>query len=140
MKIKAPINGTIEDLPVKIGQGVSPGMPVFRIVNFAKLKIVAEVAESFSAKVKDGDDVIVNVPDLNKEIKAKITFSSKYINPTNRTFIVEVRLNPNEIEARANMIAEIKINDYKAKSAIVVPMNLSPEITRRSICLIFPEI
>ena len=71
-----------------------------------------------------GDDVIVNVPDLNKEIKAKITFSSKYINPTNRTFIVEVRLNPNEIEARANMIAEIKINDYKAKSAIVVPMNL----------------
>ena len=113
MRIKSPIEGNVEDVPIKIGQSVAPGMPAFRVINFSHVKVVAEVAEGYSAKIRTGDDVIIYFPDLEKEIKAKITFSSKYINPINRTFIVEVRLNPNEIEARANLIAVIRINDYK---------------------------
>ena len=123
MKVKSPIDGDVEDVPVKVGQSLAPGMTAFRVINFSHVKIVAEVAEAYSAKIKTGDDVIISIPDLNKEVKAKITFSSKYINPTNRTFIIEVRLNPNTIDARANLIAVIKINDYKVHSAIVIPVN-----------------
>ena len=123
MKIKSPIEGDVEDVPVKVGQSVSPGITAFRVINFSHVKIVAEVAEAYSAKIKTGDDVIISIPDLNKEVKSKITFSSKYINPTNRTFIIEVKLNPNMIDARANLIAVIKINDYKVHSAIVIPVN-----------------
>ena len=123
MKVKSPIDGNVEDVPVKVGQSLAPGMTAFRVINFSHVKIVAEVAEAYSAKIKTGDNVIISIPDLNKEIKTKITFSSKYINPINRTFIVEIKLNPNEIDARANLIAVIKINDYQAKSAIVIPVN-----------------
>jgi membrane fusion protein, multidrug efflux system len=123
MKVKSPIDGDVEDVPVKVGQSLAPGMTAFRVINFSHVKIVAEVAEAYSAKIKTGDDVIISIPDLNKEIKAKITFSSKYINPVNRTFIVEVKLNPKDIDARANLIAVIKINDYQVKSAIVIPVN-----------------
>ncbi len=123
-KIKSPINGTVEDLQIKIGQAVSPGFPVFRVINFSKVKVVAEVAEAYSSRIRLGNEVILFFPDLNKEVKAKITFSSKYINPTNRTFIVEARLNPNEIDARANMIAVFRINDYKVANAFVVPINV----------------
>lgn len=124
MKIKSPIDGTVEDVPVKLGQSLAPGITAFRVINFSHIKVVAEVAEAYTAKVKTGDEVIVYVPDMNKEIKARISFASKYINPTNRTFIVEVRLEPREIDARANMIAVIKINDYKVPSTIVVSVNL----------------
>lgn len=122
-KIKSPINGTVEDIPVKIGQSVSPGFSAFRVINFSTLKVVAEVAEAYGSKIKTGDSVIIVIPDLNKEIPARVTFSSKYINPTNRTFIVEVRLKPEQLEFRANMVAALKINDYKT-TAIVVPINL----------------
>ncbi|MDD5570296.1 MAG: efflux RND transporter periplasmic adaptor subunit [Bacteroidales bacterium] len=123
-KIVSPINGTVEDIPVKVGQSVAPGFPVFRVINFSKAKVVADIAEAFSSKIKKGDDVVIYFPDINKEIIAKINFSSKYINPTNRTFTVEIKLPPDNIEYRANMIAVIKIKDYHSDNAITLPVNI----------------
>jgi RND family efflux transporter MFP subunit len=125
-KIMAPITGTIEEVGVKVGQIATPvpNMPAFRMVNFSKVKVTAEVAEAYSSKVRKGDNVIINFPDFNEEINTTISFSSKFINPTNRTFTIESRLNAGKIEFRANMIALIKINDYKKKDAIVIPVNI----------------
>ncbi|MCK9618124.1 MAG: efflux RND transporter periplasmic adaptor subunit [Lentimicrobiaceae bacterium] len=123
-RVKSPINGTIEEIPIKIGQLASPGYPAFRVVNFSRVKVVAEIAEAYAPKVKSGDNVMVYFPDFNKEIPAKINFASRYINPINRTFTVEVRLNGSAIDFKANMITVLKINDYTSKNAIVIPMNL----------------
>lgn len=129
MSITSPINGTIEELNIKIGQTVSPGITTaFRVVNLAKLKVVAEVAESYAAKIKTGSPVLLHFPDLNLDIESRIAFSSRYINPINRTFMCEANVNaPNEI-FRANMIAVMKINDYNNDSAISVPVNLVQKI------------
>jgi membrane fusion protein, multidrug efflux system len=124
-KIVSPINGTIEEIPIKVGQTVTPGVTTaFRVVNLAKVKVMAEIAEAYSAKLKTGNNVVISFPDLDKEITSKISFASKYINTVNRTFTVEVRLDNNDEEYRANMIAVVKINDYSADSAIVVPVNI----------------
>jgi len=125
-KIVAPINGTIEEVGVKIGQITSPApnMPAFRMVNFNKIKVTAEVAEAYSPKVRKGDKVYIKFPDFNEEVVSTITFASKYINPTNRTFSIESRLEPGKLEFRANMIALVKINDYQNKEAVVMPVNL----------------
>ena len=123
--ITAPINGTIEDIPIKVGQLASPASPIpaFRIVNFSKAKALADVGEAYSAKVTLGDQVKIFLPDLNRELIEKITFSSKYINPTNRTFLVESALTGSDIHFRANMIAVLKIKDYTNPSAIAIPQN-----------------
>jgi len=130
-KIKAPINGTVEEVGVKIGQMASAGAtPVFRVVNFSSVKIVADIAEVYAPKVKIGNEVLVFFPDFNQELKSKINFSSKYINPSSRTFQVEIHLGASKVEYRANMIAVVKINDYQNKKALVLPINLikdSPE-------------
>ncbi|MFA6924295.1 MAG: efflux RND transporter periplasmic adaptor subunit [Bacteroidales bacterium] len=123
-KIISPIDGTIEDIPIKVGQSVAPGLPIFRVINFSKIKVVADVAEVFTAKIKKGNDVLIYFPDLNQEMPAQLTFSSKYINPTNRTFAIEIRLQPSEIEYRANMIAIIKIKDYTSANAFALPVNI----------------
>ncbi|OFX18956.1 MAG: hypothetical protein A2033_01365 [Bacteroidetes bacterium GWA2_31_9] len=124
-KIKSPISGTIEEIPIKIGQSIAPGFPAFRIVNFSTVKINADVSESYSSKIKKGNNVHIYFPDCEKEVSANISFASKYINPINRTFEVEVRLSDVvEMEFRANMIAVIRINDYSADSTVVVPVNL----------------
>jgi len=125
-RITAPITGTIEEVSLKIGQVATPApnMPAFRMVNFSKVKVVAEVAEAYSPKVKKGDKVILKFPDFNEEVESTISFSSKFINPTNRTFTIESRLNPGKMEFRANMIALVKINDYKNPNTVVIPVNI----------------
>jgi RND family efflux transporter MFP subunit len=124
-KILSPINGTIEDIPIKLGQAVTPGVTTaFRIVNLSKVKVVSDIAEAYSAKLKTGNEVMIYFPDLDKEIKSKISFASKYINTVNRTFSTEIKLDNNDQEYRANMIAVVKINDYHVDSAITVPVNV----------------
>jgi len=129
-QIISPINGTVEEIPIKIGQAVTPGVTTaFRVVNLSKVKVLAEVAESYSAKLKTGNDVKIFFPDLDKEVISKISFSSKYINAVNRTFTVEVRLDKVDESYRANMIAVVKINDYHADSAFIVPVNIIQKIS-----------
>lgn len=124
--IAAPIDGTIEDIPIKVGQMASSASPTpaFRIVNFSRAKALADVGEAYSAKVHTGDPVKVFLPDLNQELNQSVTFASKYINPTNRTFLVEVTLpNLSNVTYRANMIAVLKIKDYANPSTIAIPQS-----------------
>lgn len=122
-RIKAPIAGTLEEFGLKIGQAAMPGMSVARVINPSKLKVVAEVAEGFASKVKVGNDVKIEFPDLNKIIDSKLSFTSKYISPLSRSFVVESKL-ANSDDYRANMVAVVKVNDYKKDKTFVVPVNM----------------
>ena len=125
-RIVSPIDGTVEDIPIKVGQMASPAspQPCFRIVNFSRAKAVADVSEAYSNKIKTNDPVKVYLPDLNTELDATVSFSSKYINPTNRTFTVEAMLPPSSgLTFRANMIAVVRIKDYDNKNSLAIPQN-----------------
>lgn len=126
-KIKAPVSGSVEEVNLKVGQMASPGMPAIRVVNFSSVKVVTDIAEAYAPKVKPGARVIISIPDLNKDIESKVDFTSKYINPVNRTFLTEIRLKPGQIDYRANMIAKVRINDYNNPEAIVVPVSVVRE-------------
>jgi multidrug efflux pump subunit AcrA (membrane-fusion protein) len=80
------------------------------------------VAEAYAGRVKQGNDVKIMLTDINKEIQAKVTYSGRVINPMNRSFTVEATLENNQ-DLHPNMIAVLKIADYKSDSAIVVPIN-----------------
>ena len=125
-KIKSPIDGTIEECNIKVGGVVSPDprLAAYRVVAFKNLKVSAEVSEAYSARVKVGDKLVVLFPDINKQIETKVDFVSKYINPVNRTFIIETKLSDGIKDLKANMIAIIQINDYHSDKAIQVPMNV----------------
>jgi len=125
-KIKSPIDGTIEECNIKVGGVVSPDprLAAYRVVAFKNLKVSAEVSEAYSAKVKIGDKLLVLFPDINKQFETKVDFVSKYINPVNRTFIIETKILDGIQDLKANMIAIIQINDYHTDKAIQVPMNV----------------
>jgi membrane fusion protein (multidrug efflux system) len=125
-KIKSPIDGTIEECNIKIGGVVTPDprLAAYRVVAFKNLKVTAEVSEAYSSKIQVGDKLIVLFPDLNKTVQAKVDFVSKYINPVNRTFLIETNITEGIQDMKANMIAIIQVNDYHSESAIQVPMNV----------------
>ncbi len=124
-KILSPINGTVESVPLRVGQMASPGMPTstIRVINMSVAKISADVAETYATRIKDGNSVLVSFPDLGKEIESKLNFTSRYIDPTNRTFKVECKISSKDVPLRANMIAYLKIKDYTNEKAFCLPVN-----------------
>lgn len=122
-RIISPISGSVDAVIAKIGDAAQPGAPAFRVVNSNNLKVVANVAESYAGKIKTGDEVVVVFPDLDKEMRTRITFASRLIDPLSRTIKVEVGLKP-DAALRPNMIARIRIVDYVAKNAVVIPVNV----------------
>jgi len=124
-KIISPISGTVESVPLRVGQMASPGLPTstIRVINMSVAKISADVSEAYATKIKDGNTALVSFPDLGKELETKLNFTSRFIDPTNRTFKVECKISSNEFELRANMIAYIKIKDYSNDKAFCMPVN-----------------
>ncbi len=134
-KIKSPINGTVDMIVAKVGENTAPGMPAFRVVNPAALTAKADVAESYASKIKQGSDVILSFPDIDKEVRTRINYTSKVIDPMSRTFSVEAKLQSNAA-FRPNMLSVFKIIDYRNKSAMVVPVNVIQNSDQGSFVLI----
>lgn len=124
-KVISPISGTVESVPLRVGQMASPGMPTsaIRVINMNVAKISADVAETYATRIKNGNDAMISFPDLGKEIETKLNFTSRFIDPTNRTFKVECKISSKDVELRANMIAYIKIKDYTNEKAYCFPVN-----------------
>jgi RND family efflux transporter MFP subunit len=121
-KVISPINGTVDGVNIKIGQTIAPGMNAITVVNFSNLKVKADVAESYSSRIKTGDEVLIYFPDNNDSIVSKIHYASRTINLLSRTFAVEALLNTSE-ELHPNMVAKLKINDYTSpKPCVVLPI------------------
>jgi RND family efflux transporter MFP subunit len=121
--IIAPITGTVDAVIAKVGDNAAPGAPAFRVVNVNNLKVTANVAEAYAGLLKTGDAVVISFPDINKEIRSNISFASRTIDPLSRTIKIEVPLKADNT-LRPNMIAHIRIVDYIAKNAVVIPVNV----------------
>jgi len=117
-KIISPIAGTVDAVDIKLGQAVAPGMPAIRVINFSNLKVKADLAESYAAKVHKGNEVIVRFPDMNDSLVAKVSHVSRAISSLNRTFGLEILLD-NTKEFHPNQIALIAINDYKSEKPMI---------------------
>ena len=124
--IISPISGSVESVPLKVGQLASPGLPtsVIRVINMSSAKVSAEISENFAPRIKNGNQAYIHFPDLGSDIETKLSFTSRFIDPTNRTFKVECRFSSKDIELRANMIAYVRIKDYTNEAAIVLPVNI----------------
>jgi RND family efflux transporter MFP subunit len=125
-KVISPINGVVDAVNLRVGDMAAPSqlMPGIRVINNESLKVKARLADSDYGKIKAGDKVHIDFPDINKHIEAVVSFVSGTIDPRSRTFGIEVKLNNEKNEYAANMIAKLKINDVVLKNVITVPSNV----------------
>lgn len=135
MRVKSPINGIVDEVNVKAGQNIVPGMPAVRVINDSDLKITANVSEAYVTKVKKGDRVMVTIPDLKKEIEAKVTFVGRNIDQLSRTFLLEADLQSSP-KLRPNMTAIVKIIYESYPTAITLPVNMIQDIKGEKVVFI----
>jgi len=134
-RIKSPISGTVDDVLVKAGENMAPGMPAARVVNANDLKIQAQVSEAYVTDIKKGNKALVTISELKKDVEAKVTFVGRTIDRLSRTFTVEVQL-PQNPDLRPNMTATVRVVFDSNPSAVVVPVNLIQEINDEKVIYI----
>jgi len=124
--VVAPFSGTVDEVLPKLGEITAPGAPVVRLTSGAGSKILADVSEAYGNSIKAGDKAVVTIPDLGgEELPATVRVVSRSINATSRTFTVELRLQgAKAAELRPNMVATVRIQNYNAANATVIPVDI----------------
>lgn len=126
--IKAPFTGVIDEVFVERGQVVAPSQQgLMRIVNLSNMYVITSVPETYIGKLKVGSQVDVVLTSLGKTYKGRVRQVGSYINPNNRSFGIEVSVPNPENLLRPNQVAKLKIIDYTAINALVVPTNVIQE-------------
>ena len=127
--VRAPFDGTVDQIFKEPGTIVAPGMgsELFRVVNIDDVYVEVDVPETHITSISEGSKVRVNLSAIGEEIDARISRVSKVINPSNRSFSVEVPLENKSGFIRPNLMASVAINDYSNKSAIMIPQSVVSE-------------
>ena len=123
--VYSPVSGIADAVKIRVGElftGAGMNGPQISIVNNSTLKAVVQVPENYMSRVRVGSPVIVEVPDMNKSFNSTIKRSSQTIDPNSRTFTVEASIPGGSV--RPNSLAAIRIKDYSAPNAVVIPVNL----------------
>jgi len=98
-----------------------------RIVSLDNMYIETEVPERYVSDVVAGKNVEVDLPVLGKKIDTKVRQASDFINPTNRTFKVEIEIPNKNKTIKPNLTARLKINDYTNENALLIPQSVISE-------------
>lgn len=126
--VTAPFSGTIDDVITEQGSVVAAGQSqLFRLVNLNNMYIETEVPERYIEDVTKGKHVVVEFPVLGKTIETQVRQAGDFINPSNRTFKVEVGIPNSENNIKPNLTAKLKINDYTNNEAILIPQSVISE-------------
>lgn len=123
-QIRAPFQGTIENVLVREGEMAQMGSPLVRIVNHRDMYIKADLSESHIGKFKKGDKVIIHFPSINKTIESKISSVGQIIDEMNRTFSIEALLPRTKFTIKPNLLAVVKMKDFEENDAIVISTKL----------------
>ncbi|MEZ4946239.1 MAG: efflux RND transporter periplasmic adaptor subunit [Cyclobacteriaceae bacterium] len=122
--IKAPFTGTVDQLPARVGEMASPGMPLVRVVSTDEMYLKTDVSERFIGRFKAGDKVDILFPLINKTVSTVISSVGQVINEENRTFEVEAKLPNVNFVVKPNQVVILQLLDYVNEDALAVPTRL----------------
>lgn len=118
--VKAPFSGTVDQIFPKAGEMAGAQSPLLRLVNNDKVTISADISERHYSSIKEGTPIAVFVPTIKDTFMMNVTNVGNYINPTNRTFRIQTKLEKNKT-LLPNMLAELNITDLNLSGVLVVP-------------------
>jgi membrane fusion protein (multidrug efflux system) len=124
-EVRAPVTGIFDEKYVEIGEMVSPGSPIVRIVAIRQVKVVGGVPERFGLDVRQDDTARVSFDVLpEREFLGTIRFVGAAVDPENRTIPIEIHLdNPGGL-IKPSMVANVRVERARLSDVVVVPQEL----------------
>jgi RND family efflux transporter MFP subunit len=128
-QITAPFNGVITtryaDTGALIAAGTSSStqaLPVVRLAQIAKLRLVLPIPESVAGQIHLGDPVKVRVQALNQDIEGKVSRFADSLDVQTRTMETEIDFENRDGRLIPGMYAETRLSLREKKNALTVPL------------------
>ncbi|HYQ58975.1 MAG TPA: efflux RND transporter periplasmic adaptor subunit [Draconibacterium sp.] len=122
--VLSPISGTVTMRHVAIGDYVSVGKPLFKVVDLTKVWALFDAYESDLPWIKLKDEVEFTIQSLpGKTFKGKVSFIDPIIDAKTRIAKVRVELNNTKLEVKPEMFTNGIVNSKVAagSSEILIP-------------------
>ena len=121
--VNSPIAGTVTSIPVDPGATVTTSTAIVKVGVIDELKIVVNLPERDSAKVKIGMSATVSLAALPGEsLKATVSRVSPVLDPTSRTREVTLKFLSRDGRLAAGMYASVRISISPLADRVVIPM------------------
>ena len=127
--VRAPFSGVIDNVFKERGVVIAPGMgsEIFRIINLSNMYIETEVPETYISSITKNKAVSVNFPVLGETLSSKVRQVGNFINPSNRSFKIEIGVPNLNGKVKPNLTARLKLNDYINTNAVLIPQSIISE-------------
>jgi RND family efflux transporter MFP subunit len=123
--VRAPVAGVFDDYFLEVGEMAIPGAPVVRVVDISRVKITAGVPERYVRSVTRGDAAIVTFDIFpGREFQGRVRFVGTSVDPSNRTFEIEILLNNPQGMMKPAMVANVQVQRERLESVIAVPQDV----------------
>jgi multidrug efflux pump subunit AcrA (membrane-fusion protein) len=122
--VRAPISGTVVEVPGRVGQTISVSTPVVRVSRTNELEVVTHVAERFISKVREGLNAVIRLDAYPDErFTARVSELSPVVDPATRTLEVKLRLDESDERVKAGMFAAVRIITEEREGIVKIPAN-----------------
>jgi len=138
--VYAPISGNIDMVMKDPGEIAAPGEPIIRILNTQNLKAEIDVPENYLPSIRRGNKVDISVPAVNEDFKGAVTLIGNSVDPSSRTFKVEVSMPGKSSLVKPNLLVTMKLNDETMEDVVIIPVDLvQQEVTGKDFVYIVGE-
>lgn len=122
-RLMSAISGQVSRKYVNLGTMVSPGMPVYRVVDLKVLKLEVGVPQTDIGRIRVGNPARVQIPALNDQIfEGSVYAVSPQADEETGGFMVEVHVkNTADRQILAGMTAKIDLTMREMSKIVVVP-------------------
>jgi len=121
-QVKAPFTGIVDKIFKKPGELAVPGGQLMQLVNLGRMRVNAEVAETYLGRIRSGDRIEVTFPTYpGWVVEAAISRIGQVVSARNRTVLVQAVLDNRQEKMKPNMMATLRCRDFFAPAALVVP-------------------
>jgi RND family efflux transporter MFP subunit len=121
-QVKAPFSGIVDKIFKKAGELAVPGLQLMQLVNLDRMRVNAEVAETYLGRIQKGDRIEVTFPTFpGVSLESAISRIGQVVSAKNRTVLVQAELDNRREQLKPNMMATLRCRDFFAPAALVVP-------------------
>jgi len=119
--VKAPFDGVFVDRYVELGEHVSPGQPVGRVIDPYVLKLVGSVSEREVAWLRVDAPATIELEGMGRVVDGRVAWMAFEADAVTGKFKVEVHVDNADLSLRAGVVARARIHKHTHENVMSVP-------------------
>jgi RND family efflux transporter MFP subunit len=143
-RITAPFDGIVTQRYANLGMLLASGtntstqaMPVVRLSQVDRFRLVIPVSENYVRYVRIGDPLVVRVPSLNKIYPGEVTRFSSDVHDATRTMHTEVDIPNKDNQLIPGLYAEATLTLNRSPNALTIPVQaIDRESNRTTVAIV----